>query len=402
MQLVGIVGKANTGKSTLFSALTLAPAEIGNYPFTTTRPNHGVTHLTLPCVCKELGVQDRPKNSICTDGLRMVPIEVIDCPGIIRGAHKGRGLGLQFLDDIRQADALIVVCDASGGTDEDGNPVEPGTHDPLQDVGMVEEEVALWVREILRRDWSRIVRSSEAKQADLIKEVAEKLSGLGVGLEHVSEAIISSGLDRRAPRTWSEEDLVKFCSKVRELSKPIVVAANKIDVEGSAHNFEKLKGAGYDVESCSAEAERTLRLASSKGLIKYVLGSGDFEVLDQGRLSKTQLEALNKIEEKILVKWGSTGVQKLVNRAYLEVLGYLPVFPVEDYEKLTDHDGNVLPDVYLVPEGTTMRELAYRIHSDLGEKFLYAVDARTKMRLGESQKVVPRQVVSIVSAAKRS
>lgn len=397
MQLVGIVGKANTGKSTLFSALTLAPAEIGNYPFTTTKPNRGVTYLTIPCVCKELGVQDSPKNSICADGLRMVPIEVIDCPGIIRGAHKGRGLGLQFLDDIRQADALIVVCDASGGTDGDGNPVEAGTHDPVLDVGMVEQEVALWIREILRKDWSRIIRGSEAKQADLVREVAEKLSGLGVELDHVSVAISSSGLDKKMPGIWSEDDLVGFCSKVRELSKPIVVAANKIDVEGSARNFEKLKGAGYDVEACSAEAERTLRLASSKGLIKYALGSRDFKVLDEGRLSKTQLDALSKIEDRILMKWGSTGVQKLVNRAYLEILRYLPVFPVEDHEKLTDHDGNVLPDVYLVPEGTTMRELAYNIHSDLGENFLYAVDARTKMRLGENQKVATRQVIKIVS-----
>lgn len=171
LELAGIVGKANVGKSTLFSSMTLAPVEIGNYPFTTIKPNRGVTYLRIKCVCRELNVKDNPRNSICINGDRFIPIELIDCPGIIRGAHKGRGLGLKFLDEIRQASALIVVVDAAGATDPDGNPVEPGSGEPLEDVKIVEEEISHWVTEILYSDWPRMCRVVENRFGELEEEL---------------------------------------------------------------------------------------------------------------------------------------------------------------------------------------------------------------------------------------
>jgi ribosome-binding ATPase YchF (GTP1/OBG family) len=400
LELAGIVGKPNVGKSTLFSALTLVNVEIASYPFTTRKPNVGVTYLRVECVCKKLGVKDSPRNSICIDGVRLVPIQVIDCPGIVPGAHAGKGLGLQFLDDIRQASCLIVVVDASGSTADDGTLAEPGTHDPVLDVRLVEREIDFWIAGLLWSDWPRISRAAEARQTDVRSEIARKLSGLGVGLDDVDEALNRSRLDEGKPTGWKFDEITLLASELRRVNKPIVVAANKVDVEGAQEGVERLRRAGYDVVPCSAEAERVLRLAAEKSLIKYTPGDPDFTAYEE-KLTKQQMQALEKIRERVLKPWGGTGVQQAVNKAYLDRLGYIPVFPVEDPHTLTDHDGNVLPDVYLVKKGSTPRQLAYKIHTDLGEGYLFAVNAVTGLRLGEDYRLKSHDIISIVSAKKR-
>lgn len=401
MELAGIVGKPNTGKSTLFSAMTLVPVQIANYPFTTIKPNVGITHLRIECVCKEFGVKDNPKNSLCIDGVRLVPIQVIDCPGIVKDAHAGKGLGLQFLDDIRQASALIVVCDAAGATDTEGKPVEPGTHDPVEDVKIVEEELVFWIAGIIEKDWSKICRAVENRQSTLVEELSNKLSGLGITPGHIEQTLQSLGLNPYVPSKIDKRDMLNLATELRKLSKPIIVAANKVDIEGAERGVERLRSAGYRVIPCSAEAERILRIAAEKGLVHYTPGDGTFKVLDSSKLTPQQKKALEMIETRVLARWGSTGVQQLINVAYLEVLGYIPVYPVEDVERLSDKDGNVLPDVYLLPKGSTARDLAYKIHSELGKGFLYAIDARTKLRLGEKHQLKSRDVISIVATTKR-
>ncbi|MEM4201360.1 MAG: GTPase, partial [Nitrososphaerales archaeon] len=112
--LVGIVGKPNTGKSTFFNAATLMNVPMANYPFTTIQPNYGVAYLRKDCVCKRLNVKDNPVNSVCVNGVRLIPVKLVDVAGLVPGASQGRGLGNKFLDDLRQADALIHVVDASG------------------------------------------------------------------------------------------------------------------------------------------------------------------------------------------------------------------------------------------------------------------------------------------------
>ena len=401
LELVGIVGKANVGKSTLFSAMTLIPVEIANFPFTTVKANRGVTHLRVPCVCRELGVDDNPKNSLCFRGVRLVPVQIIDCPGLIAGAHEGRGLGFQFLDEIRQADALIVVSDAAGATDPDGSPVSPGSFDPVEDVTMVEREYSHWMAGIVAKDWQKISKSVETGRSDLIQELEGRLSGLKIKTAEIEKACGELGLSTEKPSLWKEDDLLMFAQKLRRIAKPFVIAANKVDIPEAQNNVERLRKLEYPVVPCSAEAERILRLAASKELIDYVPGDSGFTLKKDVSLSAEQRKALEMIDEKILVKWGSTGVQQLVNNAYLDVLRYIPVFPVEDAERLTDHDGNVLPDVYLMPPGSTSRDLAFKIHSDLGKGFLYAVDARRKIRLSDDYELKWGDIISIVSTGRR-
>jgi len=183
---VGLIGKPNSGKSTFFSAATLVDVAIANYPFTTIEPNVGVAYVSSPCVCRELGVKDDPVNSICMEGTRYVPIKLIDVAGLIPGASKGLGLGNKFLDDVRRADVIVHVVDASGSTDEEGRTVDPGSHDPLVDVEFVVREYELWMRGILEKDWPRVTRIQDSKEA--LGELEKRLSGLGITSKDIRRA----------------------------------------------------------------------------------------------------------------------------------------------------------------------------------------------------------------------
>jgi len=401
--MVGIVGKPNVGKSTFFSAATLAPAEIANYPFTTIKPNRGIGYVRTPCVCREFGVKDNPVNSLCINGIRLIPVELIDCAGLVPGAWQGRGLGNQFLDEIRKADALIHIIDASGGTDIEGKPCKPGTHDPIEDARFLEVEITMWMVNILKRDWPKIARKAETETStDLLKVLEERLSGLQIKRNQIFEAIRLAGLNSEKPTSWSEEDFIKFVDTLRKIAKPMLIAANKIDIPPAEENVERLKELGYMIVPCCAEAELALRKASEKNLIEYTPGDCNFKILQHEKLTETQLKALETIREKILLKYGSTGIQDAINTAFFKLLNMIVVYPVEDIEHLTDHKGNVLPDAYLVPYGTTTREFAYMIHSELGETFIHAIEARNKNRVGENYILKDRDVISIVSAKKRA
>jgi ribosome-binding ATPase YchF (GTP1/OBG family) len=400
-RLLGIVGKPNTGKSTFFSASTLAPAEIANYPFTTIKPNRGIGYVRTPCVHEEFGVKDNPSNSLCLDGVRLIPIEFIDCAGLVPGAWEGRGLGNQFLDEIRRADALIHIVDASGGTDCEGRLCKPGEHDPMEDVEFLEHEITMWMANIIKKDWPKIARTVEAESKDLFSMLEERLSGLSIKRNHLLEAIRKTGLTEKVT-SWNEEEFLKFVDTLRQIAKPMIIGANKMDLPSAEDNLEKLKKSGHIVVPCCAEAELALRRAAEKQLIDYKPGDCNFKVLKPETLSDTQTKALETIREKILLKNGSTGVQEAVNTAFYKLLNMITVFPVEDLEHLSNHDGKVLPDAYLVPYGTTARQLAYLIHTELGQGFIYAVEAREKKRVGEDYLLKDRDVLSIVSAHRRA
>lgn len=400
-RLLGVIGKPNTGKSTFFSAATLALAEIANYPFTTIKPNRGIGYVRTPCVHPEFKVQDNPRNSMCTDNIRLVPVELIDVAGLVPGAWEGRGLGNQFLDEIRRADALIHVVDASGGTDCEGRVCKLGEHDPLEDIQFLEREITMWMTTILKKDWPKISRSVDADKKGIYGLLEDRFSGLGIKRGHVSEATRRAGLNPDKVTAWTDADFEKFVSTLRRVAKPMLIVANKIDLPTAKENVEKLKQLDYIVIACSAEAELALRRASEKQLINYKPGDCDFKILQPEKLSVNQIKALETIREKVLLLNGSTGIQNAMNTAYFKLLNMIAIYPVEDLEHLSDHNGRILPDVYLVPNGTTAHQFAYIIHTELGESFIYAVDARDKRRIGEDTVLKDRDVISIISAKKR-
>ena len=399
--LVGVVGKPNVGKSTFFAAATLKDVPIADYPFTTIQPNVGVAHLRSKCVCREMGVADNPKNSVCMDGTRLIPVKLVDVAGLVEGASSGKGLGNQFLDDLRQADALIQVVDASGSTDQEGRKVPPGTHDPVGDVTMVEHEFDLWMFGILKKDWEKSTRSLEQTGGKIMEHLAQRLSGLSVTLADVEQVVLHLRLRTEKPSAWTDEQLMQFVVETRRLTKPSLVAANKADLPSSTANIERLRETGRRVVACASEAELLLRRAAEHGLIFYSPGDGAFSVKDTGKLSAAQSNALRMVDERVLKVFKGTGVQEAIDQAFFGLLKAIVVFPVEDEAKLSDKDGRVLPDAYVMRGGATALDLARTVHSELAEGFLYAVDARTGKRLAADHPLRDRDIVKIVSSSKR-
>lgn len=397
---LGIVGKPNTGKSTFFNAVTLSDAPTAGYPFTTVDANIGVTYVRNECPCQEFDVECNPQNSRCVDGTRYVPTRIIDVAGLVKGSYMGKGLGNQFLDNLRRAAVLIHLVDAAGSTDAEGEPCPPGSYDPVEDVGFLEDEIDQWLRNILSKGWSRFARETRLESRNLASSIAERLSGLGIKRNHVLAALRSVELDRDSPDEWTEEDLSSFASELRRVSKPIMLCANKVDLSAAKENVDRLSELDLLTVPTSAESELALRRADEKGLISYEPGGNSFEVLEEGKLNEDQMRALDSIGD-LLRKWGSTGVQKVVDEAIYNLLNMIVVYPVDDENKLTDKKENVLPDAFLVSEGTTAREFAYQIHSDLGDSFIHGVDARTKRRIGEDYRLKNGDVIRIVAAAGR-
>lgn len=392
--LIGIVGKPNVGKSTFFSAATMAPVEIANYPFTTIEPNKGVAHVRTPCPCKELGVKCTPHNSLCIDGTRMVPVELLDVAGLVPGAWDGKGLGNKFLDDLRQADALINVVDVSGSTDIEGNPKEPGSHDPTEDVIFLRREIELWMREIIKNGLGKIARQAKMQGTKQEVILQERLAGLNVTEGHLKEALrkVELPLD---PTLWDDDLLLALCTEIRKNSKPMILAMNKSDI-ASAENIAKVRAMEKVAVTTLAETERALKKAAAAGLVDYTPGDPDFKIKDSAALNDGQKKALEYMAAN-MKKYGGTGIQQCLEEGVFKMLDCISVYPVEDETKFTDHYGRILPDCFLMPRGSTAKDLAYRVHSDLGDKFIRAVNAKTKRTVGADYILQDGDVIRIVA-----
>jgi len=392
---IAVTGKPNVGKSSFFNSATSSTVETGNYPFTTIDANKSITNVVKTCPCVELDIICNPKNSECIDGKRYVYVELIDVAGLVPGAHEGKGLGNKFLDDLRQAKVFIHVVDASGSTDEEGRAIEPGTHDPLEDIEFLEYEIEMWMYGILSKNWNKLIRKTEAEKLDIAKIIYEQMSGTGINLEDVIEA--KKGLNPDYQK-WEKEDLTELIINLRRIAKPILIVTNKSDIPSSEENIKRIKKKYPDVIPTSADSEIALRNAAKAGFIKYKSGDSDFEIIDEGKLNKNQLNGLKHIKKNVLDKYGNTGVQKALNSAIFEILNMIVVYPVENGNKFTDNNGNFLPDSILIKIGSSPRDLAYLVHTDIGDKFLHAVNARKNIRVANDYKLCDGDIISIITS----
>jgi ribosome-binding ATPase YchF (GTP1/OBG family) len=393
MLSIALAGKPNAGKSTFYTAATRSEVDVANYPFTTIDANRGVTHVRTECPCLER--EERCGHEHCHDGKRYVPVELLDVAGLVPGAHEGRGLGNQFLDELSNADVIVNVVDASGGTNEEGEPVEIGEHDPVEDIDFVEEEMDLWLAGIVEDNWESVERASRSPGFDIEEAVTDMMTGFGAS-EYQVAAVLREIEYPEDPIQWSDEDREALARGVRERTKPIVVVANKVDV-APEENVKRLLDLDKPVIPATAQGELALRRGDDAGFLDYDPGDEDFDIT--GEVSDDQREALEDLQETMQA-YGGTGVQGALDYAVYDLLEMVTAFPVQDQSKWTDAKGNVLPDAFLLESGSTPVDLAYAVHSDIGDGYLHAVNAKTKREVSEDYELEEGDVVKIVSTAK--
>ena len=390
--LIGIVGKPSCGKSTFFKAATLSEVDIANYPFTTIKPNHAVGFVKVKDPATDFEKQSNPRMGYVQDGWRFVPVDLIDVAGLVPGAHKGEGMGSQFLNDLNQADCLVHVIDVSGSVNEKGEAVQPGAYDPMKDVKFLEEELDHWYKDLLAKSWEKFRRNVQQEKKEIHKAVAKQMSGVGVTEEMAQDAI----KDMPPFTEWKDDDLLALARKLRQQTKPMLIAANKIDVPGARENLAALKEEfpDYIIVPCSAESELALKEAAKHDLIDYVPGETTFEITNPEKLNDKQRQALEFIKNTVMGQ--GTGVQDVLNNAVFELLKAKPIYP-GGVAKLEDSEGRVLPDCFLMPPDATALDFAYKLHTDFGKNFIKAINVRTKLPVGKDHVLEPGDIIEIAA-----
>ena len=418
---IGLVGKPNVGKSTYFSAATLAKVDIANYPFCTIEANVGVAFLAAPqtCQCKDLrerlesdgrlepvsqddprqGSICEPRTGTCVAHIRLVPTFLVDVAGLVPGASEGRGRGNAFLSDLANCDALIQVVDAAGLTDIEGNPiaaVDDVEASLKEETAFLTAELDSWIHSILDDGWSRGSRRVQAEgEKGLTTFLHERFTGLGANLSHVLQALDgfrNQWGDIDNPWMWPEERVHSLAFYLRQQLFPIHIAANKAD-SAKGTPWDAIQANGM-IQPTMADMELALRRADSSGMISYSPGSDTFEIVDESKLNPAQINALSSMKEK-LAQSGGTGVAELLSRVLFDALDHVVVYPVADETAWKDGEGRILPDAFVVPNGIEAKALAYKVHSDLGDGFIKAVDGRTRRIVGSEHECGDNDVIKI-------
>ena len=420
---IGLVGKPNVGKSTFFSAATLAQVDIANYPFCTIDPNVGVAFVDarLPCPCKDLrgklenegrladaGDDDpaqgsicQPRTGSCVGFRRSVPVALVDVAGLVPGASEGRGRGNAFLADLANCDVLIQVVDAAGSTDVEGqfrgaaSTTEAAIQSVTEEIEFLEHELDAWIGGLLKDGWNRGVRRVQAEgEKGLMSFVQERLSGLGATNTRVAmgmQTFNSVHQSDKQPWDWDDASLHLLGQCMRQRLFPIVYAANKMDIAppGVLEAFPN-----RTMVACMADMELALRRAASAGLIDYRPGAAGFQVRSEASLNDAQTKALNHMNERLKTA-SSTGLSKLLDTVLFDNLDHIVVYPVQDETHWVDGDGRVLPDALVVPSGIQAKPLAGLVHTDLEAGFIRGVDGRSRRVVGAEHELADGDVLKI-------
>ncbi|MEM5831998.1 MAG: YchF-related putative GTPase [Candidatus Aenigmatarchaeota archaeon] len=380
---IALVGKPNSGKSTFFKAATLIDVKISNIPFTTLKPNKGIAYVSTQCVCREFDVKCNPQDGFCIDGKRFIPIILWDVPGLIPEAHKGKGLGIEFLSAINHVDGIVYIIDISGKTDLEGKEIEFSS--PIEEVKFLLNELIQWYKQNIQKHIPKYYKNEK----ELIDILSQKLSGLKIKREQIEKHIDKIN------------DLESFSKALLFESKKMIVAANKIDEEKSEKNLEELKeflrkeSINIKIVASSALSELILRTLSQKGIIEYNFKS--FEILRKNELTSEQINALERIKE-LLEKYNGSFVLNVLNTLVFDVMQYKVVFPVENENKLSDKKGNILPNAILLEKDAKTIDLAEKIHSEIAKSFLYATEIKSRKRIGKDYILNHRDVIKIYHA----
>jgi GTP-binding protein YchF len=276
---VGIVGLPNAGKSTLFSALTRAEAEIANYPFTTIEPNVAV----VPVADERL---DRVAEVIGASEVLPDTILFHDIAGLVRGAHAGEGLGNQFLSHIRETDAILHVVRAHG----DDRVVHPdGVVDPVADAEVVEAELLYADLEQAERRLERVVkqarggdsrttaRGSSSASRDDERTRKRRAAGEEAWLRAVVEALQAGRPVRTVPEPEEAPGALRRLSPLT--AKPVLLVANvdegTEEVPAALAEHARAMGAGVVAVSARIEAELAALDPDEAEAMRAELGTGE-------------------------------------------------------------------------------------------------------------------------------
>lgn len=389
---IGLVGKPSVGKSTFFNAATMNDVPEGAYPFTTIDPSMGEAYVRVGCAAPEFEHTCTPNHGYCTEGVRFVPTKLVDVAGLVPGAHEGKGLGNQFLTDLNEADVLVHVVDFTGETDLEGEPTED--HDPREDIDFLEDELDMWYLDILEKGIERYRSGYHGEDKAIEDDLAEQMSAFKINADEIKQVVLALDLELD-PDTWDDEDREALAREIRIRTKPMLIAANKMDTPAAQANWEPItEDPEYEhltFVPVSAHAEKALKNGNEQGVLDYRPGDEEFTVTAD--LPEEKAAGLEQIQE-FVTEFGGTGVQQALETALFEELGAIAVFPGA---RKPQEDGTFLQDCFVLPDGSTAEDFAYFLHTDIGDGFLHAHDVRTERQIGADTELDHRDVVEITT-----